>query len=232
MRNINLSDDRKRDALVAFEGKRPKRTAFQVMKDGSEKRSVRVLQGTLAVDTATLLARYGNLNKLGEAIINGDPEVDLERMGMIVSGTRKVYINGDNEIVYRAIIQEVIRNPDGSERERRPLIKSEANIATEIPLRWTGKMIPKEKAVRMLVFCNTCQIKHVSGLTYDFLYGMAKQLHEADSLMLIGAGKKGTDPLVFSKGSTSYRGFLEGRIRNHQYCLLLHLSNLELKELV
>ncbi|RLC12223.1 MAG: hypothetical protein DRI57_17965, partial [Deltaproteobacteria bacterium] len=71
----------------------------------------------------------------------------------------------------------------------------------------------------------------VNGLTYDFLYDMAKQLHEKKSLMLVGSGKKGIQPLIFHDGGLPYRGFLEGRIRDDAYCLILHLTNLELKEL-
>ena len=46
--------------------------------------------------------------------------------------------------------------------------------------------------------------------------------------MTMGGGKGG-DPLVFSDGGKPYRGFLEGRINDKSYCLILHLSNQELK---
>ena len=47
--------------------------------------------------------------------------------------------------------------------------------------------------------------------------------------MLLGAGPKGNQPLILRRGSVPYRGFLEGRTQGDKYCLLLHLSNLELK---
>lgn len=59
---------------------------------------------------------------------------------------------------------------------------------------------------------------------------MAKELHEKDSLMFVGGGEKGNEPLIITSGGTPYRGFLEGRIQNNKYMLLLHLTNLELKE--
>jgi len=34
---------------------------------------------------------------------------------------------------------------------------------------------------------------------------------------------------VFSQGGEPYRGFLEGRIDGDRYCLILHLTNLEVK---
>jgi hypothetical protein len=80
-----------------------------------------------------------------------------------------------------------------------------------------------------LVFAKKYQLSHVNGLTFDFLYEMAKDLHEKDSLMMVGAGAKGNEPLVFQDGGKAYRAFLEGRVKDGKYILLLHLSNLELK---
>ena len=42
---------------------------------------------------------------------------------------------------------------------------------------------------------------------------------------------KGAGPIVLSNGGTSYRGFLEDRIDGDKYCLILHLTNRELKAL-
>jgi hypothetical protein len=50
-------------------------------------------------------------------------------------------------------------------------------------------------------------------------------------MMMIGGGKKGNEPLIFQNGGTPYRAFLEGRVKDQQYLLLIHLTNLELKEL-
>jgi hypothetical protein len=90
-------------------------------------------------------------------------------------------------------------------------------------------MIKKDEACRKFVFSSKLQIHHVNGLTYDFLYAMAKELAEQNSLMLLGAGPKSNQPLILRRGSTPHRGFLEGRTQGEKYCLVLHLSNLELK---
>jgi hypothetical protein len=87
----------------------------------------------------------------------------------------------------------------------------------------------KSEVFNRFVFASKVQIVHVNGLTYDFLHGIAKELEAQESLMLLGGGPKGAQPLVFHRGGTPYRGFLEGRTQGDQYCLLLHLSNLELK---
>ena len=60
---------------------------------------------------------------------------------------------------------------------------------------------------------------------------MAKKLADAKSMMLMGAGAKGIEPLVMSNGGTPYRAFLEGRVDGDKYALILRLTNLELKEI-
>lgn len=60
---------------------------------------------------------------------------------------------------------------------------------------------------------------------------MAKELQDSKSLVLIGAGAKGTDPILLTRGGQPYRGFLEGRAEKDRYMLILHLSDIELKGL-
>ena len=81
----------------------------------------------------------------------------------------------------------------------------------------------------MFVFTRGYQLRHINGLTFDFLYDMAKKLHDQNCVMLLGGGSKGAGPIVLSTGGTPYRAFIEGRIDGDKYCLILHLTNLELK---
>ncbi|HQE67414.1 MAG TPA: hypothetical protein PLE05_11340 [Bacillota bacterium] len=229
MRSLNISNEKKRDAVVGMDNTPKKSKINYVLKDGSPKKTVKILKGLLEISEEYLVGRYGDLVKLGEEIIKGDPEIDMEKTGRFVSGTKKLYIGKDNKIVYRVNLVEVVKNPDGTEKLRRDLSKTEANILGEIPLQWTGKKFPKDQAIRKFVFTRKYQIKHVNGLTYDYLYDMAKSLHESNSLMFVGGGKKGVDPVVLTTGGVPYRGFLEGRIDGDKYCLILHLTNMELK---
>ena len=80
-----------------------------------------------------------------------------------------------------------------------------------------------------MVFAKKYQLSHVNGLTFDFLFEIAKELSDKDSLMMLAAGAKSNEPLVFQDGGKSYRGFLEGRVVGKTYVLLLHITNLELK---
>jgi len=177
-----------------------------------------------------MLEKYGDNETLAKALVEGDPEIDFERDGMFLWDTSRVYINPKEELVYRIRTEEVVYNPDRSVREVREQRILEANVDAEIPLTWSGKLISKADAIRQFVFATKLQIVHINGLTYDFLYDMAKELHDAKSLMILGGGHTGKDPLIFRSRSLPYRGFLEGRIDGDKYILLLHLSNLELKK--
>jgi hypothetical protein len=74
------------------------------------------------------------------------------------------------------------------------------------------------------------QLRHVDGLTFDFLFEMAKELEQKDSLMLVGTGEKGVSPLIFQANGRPYRGFLEGKTNGKSYQVILHLSEMELKK--
>ena len=51
-------------------------------------------------------------------------------------------------------------------------------------------------------------------------------------MVMLGAGKRGTDPILLSRGGQPYRGLLEGRIDGERYCLILHLTDIEMKGLL
>jgi hypothetical protein len=70
---------------------------------------------------------------------------------------------------------------------------------------------------------------HINGLTFDFLFEMAKDLDKRDSLLLLRGGEKGNEPIVLNRGGKQYNAFLEGRVKGNAYCLIMHLSNIELK---
>lgn len=230
MRAINISNAKTRNAQVGFEQKGTKCTINMQRKDGMAYDNVRFLKATLPTGIETLSKHYGD--NLADAIIQSDPEIDLELVGMRLGKVKKVFLDLDNgKVAYRVVRQQVHYSVEGEEVDIKKYHTTESNINIDFPLRWTGKFIPKDKAVRMFVFTKKYQIRHINGLTFDFLYDMAKTLDEKKCLMLVGAGSKGTGPLVLSTGGTPYRAFLEGRIKDDKYCLLLHLTNLELKDI-
>lgn len=231
IRAIHLANEKKRDAEIAFEARVKRIQIHSVLADGSEKENVKILKTTVQREEEALLKKYGEMDKLARALAEEDPDVDPETVGKMIRRTRKLWVDEENRIAYRVNLFRVIREPDGTERERRDLNKLPGNMNAEVPLRWNGKKYPKDEAIRKFVFTKKYQIRHVNGVTFDFLYNMAKELHESRALGLVVAGRKGNEPILLSRGGQPYRGFLEGRVEGERYCLVLHLSDIELKEL-
>ena len=229
MRTINLTNEKKRDAQVCMETLRKPSTLRRVLPDGEDHASVKILKQNLALAFETLSQNYEDLVQMGEALIESDPEIDMEVIGKRITGTQKLYLNKDNAIAYRVNMVEIIKAPSGEEIQRRDLAKAMSNVTGESLVQWSGRKFPKHATVRKFVFQRKLQIKHVSGLTFDFLYQMAKELQESDSMMFVGGGPKGNEPLILTQGGQAYRGFLEGRIDGDKYCLILHLTNMEVK---
>ncbi len=228
MPNVNIADARGRDAVVKGESTRSFRSVRYLSPNGKAAYTRRMVNATSEHDFDSLLAKYKSVEAVADALLNSDPELDIEREGMFLWDMQRVYINPEEELVFHIKQEEVVRTPEGEVRERRPKRELEANVDGEIPLTWTGKTIPKLEAIRKYVFRAKLQIVHINGLTYDFLYEMAKELHEQKALMIIGAGPKGKQPLIFRRRSVPYRAFLEGRVEGEKYILLLHLSNMEM----
>lgn len=95
----------------------------------------------------------------------------------------------------------------------------------------SGKRLPLVATLTGFVFKSSLQIVHEDGVTRDFLYNIAKDLHDKQEMVMVGAGPKGNLPLVVRDDGTPYRGFLYGTISPDQenYQLLLLLSDQELK---
>jgi hypothetical protein len=225
---INISNPKGRDAVVAFEAVMPKREVYFVDEKGDPVHTQKLLKTDIEHDLDALLKKRKTLDAVGRALIKGDPEIDLEQFGMFLTDTSRVYVSKKG-IIHLVEEFEVIKDPDGKQRKRRPRQKDPQNINTDVPLRWTGKFIKKDEAIHKFVFTHKRQLVHVNGLTFDFLYDMAKELDKRDSLLLIRGGEKGDQPIVMNRGGRPYNAFLEGRIDGKAYCLILQLSNMELK---
>ena len=228
MRTIHFADSSGRDSRVAFVTVKPPALPLRVA-DG---KLVAMRRFILAGDGNTheaLATRHGS--DYGAALIDGDPEVDLELTGRPIASTSVVYLDGGGEVLRMAPeIVEAVYGADGVEKERRTPQDKPANIDEDVPLRFTKNRMKRRDAVRRFAFSRTVQLWHTDGLTYDFLHGLAKSLDEADEMVLLGGGESGRDPIVFQLNGLPWRGFLEGRVDGPKYQLLLRLSNLELKK--
>lgn len=225
---INISNQKHRDAVVAFEAVVPKREVAFVDPKGKPVHTQKLLKTDIDHDLAAIQKKKKDLNAVAKAIIKDDPEIDMEQFGMFLTDTSRVYVSKKG-IIHLVEEFEVTKKADGEVRERRPRQKQPQNINTDIPLRWSGKFIKKEEAAHRFIFTHKRQLIHVNGLTYDFLYEMAKELDERDSLMLLRGGEKTDQPIILTRGARPYNAFLEGHVKGDSYCLILQLSNMELK---
>ena len=227
MRRIHIMNDSKRDATVLMSGVK----APEPPKVGLPDKEISFCRYVTATDSGmndALIKTFGE--NYSQALLEGDPEVDLEQVGRSIGSTDTVYLSSDGNILH--VLPETIEvlfGPDGTESERREPEEVLANIEDGFPVCWTGQKLPKQDAARRFAFKRTIQLQHTDGLSYDFLYDMAKNLHNENVVVLMGTGKKAQDPLVFQANGTPYRAFLEGRVDGDRYKLLMHLSNLELK---
>ena len=224
MRTIHMTDSRGRSARTAFAPVKPKSRAGLGTKDG-----VPLESRTFIISTEEVEARLLEHEELADALINGDPEIDYEAVGRTVGPTKRVYLSGGEVMFSAPRFIETVLSPDGEVIDRREPEDTLSNINTINPLRWTGMRVGRAEAARKYVFRHTVQIRHVNGLTYDYLHDMASQLASADQVVYLAAGPEGKDPLVFSSNGSTFHGFLEGRVRGREYQLLLHLSDMELR---
>ena len=229
MRTINITNEKKRDAQVCMEAIKKPSGVKRVLENGEDYFNIKILKHNLSLAFETLRQNYDDMIEMGNALMESDIEIDMEVIGKKITGTQKLYLNQNGKIAYRVNMVQVIKDPMGSEKERRDLARVMSNVTGESIVQWTGRKFPKSETIRKFVFVRKMQLRHISGLTFDFLYEMAKSLHEAKAFMFIGGGPKGNGPLIITQGGEPYRGFLEGRIDGEKYILILHLTNMELK---
>ena len=225
---IRIRDGRGRDARVRMEPAHRRGRPTLQTPDGRGVEAARFIKAPMSRSYEALRRRCPDDAELAELLIEEDPEIDFEAAGRRTGPTDRVLLDPDGNILYAAAQVEVVCDRDGIETERRLPVDTPANVGGDAPLVWTGRMLPRPEAARRFAFTRALQLRHVDGLTYDFLFGMARELDEADALVLVGAGPDGRDPVRLERNGVPHRGFLEGRVDGDRYLFVLHLTNLEL----
>jgi hypothetical protein len=232
-RLISLADVKKRDAQIELVSP-VKRDAVRWLakSHGAPVHLERTIKQTEKTSYEALLAKHGSAEALGKAMIEGDPEIDLEQVGRRLGNATRVWVGPEGNVLYAARVLQVVVAPDGAEKARADFVDVEATVGeTQPPLLWSGRLMPAIDVVRRFALVRKMQLRHVNGLTFDFLYEMARLLHDEGKLLRVGAGPKATLPLIFQTNGSPFHGFLEGRVDGEKYLLVLHLSNLEIKRL-
>ena len=229
-RLISIMDAKKRDAQIEVDSPTRRERMHYVDPDGQPVRHERLVKGTEKTTYEALLAAHGTPDAIAQALIEGDPEIDLAQVGRRLTNTSRVYLGADGQVLYVARILKVVYDADGGEQSREDFVDVEATVGEELPpIPWTGRLMPIDQVIRKIAFVRKLQLRHVNGLTFDFLYEIAATLQREGKLMVVGAGPKGNQPLIFQTNGTPFRGFLSGEVTDDAYKLVLHLSNLEIK---
>lgn len=233
LRKIHISNKKARNSFINFKGYPPVSNTIKVDLNNKTLNNKKIIKGTSKTSFEGLLPKYeGDLDAMARDLITNDPEIDIEITGKFLGKSPKVYINEALQVVYRVNKIEKVFDPKGELKEERNLRHLSSNIINdEAPLKWSGKYFKIDKAFNKFVFVRTYQLFHDSGLTFDFLYDIAKDLEEQQSFLLLGSGAKGMGPAIFQENGQAFRIFLEGRTQGEEYMLLMHLSNLEFKSL-
>lgn len=212
-----------RVGLSSLPAERAAAPVEQVTRAGKVQR-IQVLNGQRVLSSPT-----------ASQLIEGDPELDLRVAGRLMRDATAVYLDPaapEPSIATDFKEVEIVYTPEGQERERRTRVFRTANVDTTAPLKIVRRLAIRE-CLTKFVFRAIQQLVHSDGLTFDFLFGLAKSLQDTQTMALLGAGPKGAAPLVLRDGGTPFRGLLHGEVEGGgdaaRYRLLLLLSDQELK---
>jgi len=167
-----------------------------------------------------------------QTLKTSDDEIDIELVGKYIKSTTRIVANEDFEPVYNYRKYDVLIQPDGSIKER-PHQLTLGNINQTVPVRITNELVEPKDCIMKYFFRKSYFITHINGLTFKFLYDIARSLFESGKLARVDAyhpKTKKRQPLVlYDSGRKFPRAYLEGRIKGNRYCLILHLSDQEFK---
>ena len=228
-RKIRLTDPRGRDATVILAPRHRPPEPTYTDPSGTPAQFCRLVKATEATDHAALLSRFGDPEALARALIDGNPEIDVEASGRETGLCDRVPIGADGRPLFSARRIEIVYDSEGREIARREPVDVPSNLVPDAAPRWSGKLIAKSEAVKRYAFTRAYQVRHTNSLEYDFLFDLARYLEERNTLALVGSGVRGKGPLLLERNGTPMKGFLEGRTKGETYLLTLHLAAFELR---
>ncbi|HST58401.1 MAG TPA: hypothetical protein VLK84_06935 [Longimicrobium sp.] len=221
MKTIHLStEDGKNARVPLLRGRRLTPTTMKVTALGEEVVTKTVHRGNAHVPPEVLTT---------QALIEGDPEIDLANIGRILSDSSRAY-RRPGGVTLEGNFQVVVTTytANGDVKDRSVHTPRQANINETAPVR-VGRRVPLAELFQRFVFHNQFYLGHEDGLQHDFLLDVARGLEAAGEAAMLGAGPKGTQPLVLTNGGTPTRAFLMGETAGDKYRLLVLLTRQELK---
>lgn len=228
-RRIRLADHRGRDATVLLVPLGHGETRHYQNLAGETVQNTRRVKATGKTCAEALLARHSDPEELARALLEDDPEVDMETTGRTTGPCDRVYLDGEGAVLFAPSWVEVLRGPDGLEQERRPWPPRPSNLVTPAAPVWSGVLLERGEVVRRHPFSRAFQVRHTNALEFDFLYDLAEYLDARGAMAQVGSGGQGTGPLIFERGGGPCRAFLDGRVRGDAMRLALYASSFPLE---
>ena len=228
-RRLWLADHHGRNAVVALVPRRHAAPPGHRDAAGRSVRSCRCIKATTDTSFDSLRHRFADFQALARALVDGDPEADLETAGRETGPCDRVYVGQDGKPLYSARMMEVIYDRNGTELDRRPPQIVPANLVPDRAPVWSGKLLSWREAIGRFAFTRAYQVRHTNTLEYDFLFGLVCYLEQRQSLVLVGSGPRGTGPLIPERNALAMKGFLAGSTQGNAYRLVLYLAAFELR---
>lgn len=165
-----------------------------------------------------------------QALIDGDPEIDFQHIGMVLPDSSRAYCRPDSPTVIEGNFQVMASTfaPDGALAGTAPHVTRRSNINDTVPVKM-GKRIPLAQLVQLYVFHGQMALGHEDGIQHEYLLNIARDLERSGQAALLGAGEKGQLPLIFRDGDVPTRAFICGDTDGDRYRLRILLTRQELK---
>ena len=177
IRYIKIEDSKKRDAEITFKSINSGSSINLALETGEKPITKKVLKSSKDHSLESLIGKESpsqeEYNKFSERLLEKDTEIDFELFGMFINKTDRIYTNKNNEPVFNIKVVQKINDPNGNLIKEQKPIYLQSNINEENIVKWTGKFIPKVKLYNKVILSSKYQIKHVNGLTFDFLFNIA-----------------------------------------------------------
>ena len=176
IRYIKIEDENKRDAEITFKSVTQKNTVYLALENGKKPINKKVIKSSKDFTLENLIGKtepfQEDYDSFSEKLISEDKEIDFELFGKFIDKTDRIYTDKNLNPVYNVELTEKVFDTDGNLKEERVPNYLYSNISGESILKWTGKYIPKNKLYNKVVLSSKYQIKHINGLTFDFLFNI------------------------------------------------------------
>src|ERR1041384_8346617 len=93
MASFNIANAKGRDAVVYAQGVRKKAVVRWVDDGGRQAAGIRVIKGDCGHDLLALELQVAAKENVASLLIQGDPELDIERFGRFLTASSRVYLN-------------------------------------------------------------------------------------------------------------------------------------------